>query len=154
MFPYYLLVSYDYGFDFAALFAWVSYATALFYDSAIMKLWINNLLFPRLYTWPFIKSCGITKEFMVCKIQRDVVFSISEEISFRKGKYIITTILLIPSIPKHASKTPQTKLKIFLSSKFSLWNTLEWRRNLDRITVKKILKCFRTNGCRKWRNRF
>ena len=30
VFPHYLSVSYDYGFDFAALFAWVSYATALF----------------------------------------------------------------------------------------------------------------------------
>ena len=30
VFPHYRSVSYDYGFDFAALFAWVSYATALF----------------------------------------------------------------------------------------------------------------------------
>ena len=30
-----------------------------------------------------------------------------------------------------------------------------WRQwNLDRVTVSKSLKCFRTNGCRKWRNRF
>ena len=26
--------------------------------------------------------------------------------------------------------------------------------NLDRITITKIRKCFRANGCRKWRNRF
>ena len=45
-----------------------------------------------------------------------------------------------------------TKL-IKFSSKFLTWKTRrQW--NLGRITVTKILKCFRTNGCRKWRNIF
>ena len=91
---------------------------------------------------------------MVWKIQTDVVFPISEEISFRKCKQTIFKTLLILSIPKHASKRSHAKLQKFLSSKFPLRKTLERSWNLDRITVTKIVKCFRINGCRKWRNRF
>ena len=44
------------------------------YSSAITKLRINKLFFSSLSIWPLIKSCDITKEFMVWKLQVVFVF--------------------------------------------------------------------------------
>ena len=63
---------------------------ALFYSSAIMKIRINNLFFAWLSIWALIKSCCITKEFMVWKLQA-VHFSVSEETKFEVDT--ISTIL-------------------------------------------------------------
>ena len=64
-----------------------------FYNSSIMKLQINNLLFAWLSFWPIIKSCYIRKEFMVWKLQA-VAFSVSEETNFE----VDTTSIILNSL--------------------------------------------------------
>ena len=115
------------------------------YSSAITKLRINKLFFSSLSIWPLIKSCDITKEFMVWKLQA-VFFSIFEEIKFE-----VDTSSIILSCLFHFGKA---KKELFLFSKFFHMENYWGQRSLEHIAVTKILKCFMTNGCRKWKIRF
>ena len=60
-------------------------------------------------------------------------------------------LLLISRILNHGSKMPHNKIKKNHLS--SLMDNFRRHRSLDRITVTKILKCFCTTRCSKWRNR-
>ena len=98
---------------------------------------------------------------MVWKLLAVIVFSVSE-----KTKFEVDTTSIILSYLYHygnvnrelfryylsPAKTPHDKINKILSQ-VTLVENFRKQRNLDCITVTKSLKCFRTSGFRKWRNR-